>query len=167
MKLLLFLLSTILTITSVNSNNIFSCSNKLERIECLNTDYCGWCNASKLNVTSYGNVCKRITNCNVTHDYGDACEYKNTIQTCKINTTTLYLFLLCGQIGCCYVMVSLIYNLLNIVNYSKSLPLLYFITPTIMLLAVNEQLYLMFIFISIGSYLLIAMSVVWYKHVYL
>ena len=62
MKLLLFLLSTILTRTSVNSNNIVSCSDKLDRFECIDTYYCGWCNTSKLNVTSYGNVCKQITN---------------------------------------------------------------------------------------------------------
>jgi hypothetical protein len=164
MKLLLFLLSTILTSTPVNSKNIFSCSDKLDRFDCLNTYYCGWCNASKFNVNSYGQVCKQITNCNVTHEYAAACEYKNTIHTCKINTTLLYLFLLGGLIGCCYLMIQIVYNLLNIVNYSKSFPLLFFISPAIMLLAVNEQLYLMFIFISIGVYLLISMGVAWYKH---
>ena len=164
MKLLLFLLSIILTSTSVNSNNIVSCSDKLDRFECIDTYYCGWCNTSKLNVTSYGNVCKQITNCNVTHQYVAACEYKNTIHTCKINTTILYIFLLGGLIGCCYLMITIIYNLLNIVNYSKSFPLLFFISPAIMLLAVNEQLYVMFIFMSIGAYLLLSMGVALYKH---
>jgi hypothetical protein len=164
MKLLLVLLSTILSSIPVNSKQIFICSDKLDRFDCLNTYYCGWCNASKFNVNSYGQVCKQITNCNLTHEYEAACEYTNTIHTCKINTTILYLFLLGGMIGCCYLMIQIVYNLLNIVNYSKSFPLLFFTIPAIMLLAVNEHIYFMYIFISIGIYLLIVMAVACYKH---
>ena len=164
MKVWLFLLSTILTTIPVNSKHIFSCSDKLDKFECLDTYYCGWCNASKFNVNSYGKVCKKITNCNLTDTYAVACEYTNTIHSCKVNVTILYIFLLGGLIGCCYLMIHIVYNLLNIVNYSKSLPLLFFISPILMLLAVNEELYVMYIFISIGVYLLIVMSIACYKN---
>ena len=68
------------------------------------------------------------------------------------------------MIGCCYLMIQIVYNLLNIVNYSKSFPLLFFTIPAIMLLAVNEHIYFMYIFISIGIYLLIVMAIACYKH---
>ena len=161
MKVWLFLIWFILSSSQVNSN---SCSDKLDKLYKL--DRFEWCNGSTFNINSYTNICKRIRNCNLTY-HDDVCEYITTIQSCKINTIILYIFLLGILIVCCYLMIVIVYNLLDIINYSKTLPLLFFVSPIIMLLAVNEQLYIMAIFISIASYLLVVMGIVWYKQVYL
>ena len=164
MKLWFTLILSVLSSISVDSKTMFSCSDQLDKVECLDIYYCGWCNASKFNVNSRGDVCKNIANCNISNGYKESCEYYNTINTCKVNTVTLYIFLLGLLIGCCYIMIVLVCNTLSLNTCSRTFPLLFFISPAIIILAIDEYLYIKFIFISIGIYLLSAMFIVYYTH---
>ena len=166
MNLLWFLIYIIVSSTSIESKNIFSCSDQLNKIDCLDIYYCGWCNTSTIHNNIYSNICKNIYNCNTSYEYIGECEYKHSTKTCKVNALTLYIFVLGLLIVCCYMMIVIVYTMLNITNCSKSFPLLFFITPAIMLLAIDENLYIQFVFISVGVYLFIGLGLAYYTHIY-
>ena len=120
-------------------NDIDTCTYD-SKYECLNTNFCKWCNIS------YVQKCYNIHNCVINQSDLKMCEYNNNLKYCSfqgiLNILVVLLF-----ISCMFYMLSIaIIRLLNS-NLVPSLLTSLFILPALVLLSIDSVLVIYYSFI--------------------